>query len=385
VFVLVTDGEDRAALATTRALARAGHSVVVAAGRRPAPAQWSSACTRRLLFPRSLDAERFVRASTEELASGDYNTLTPTTDAALLALSSFRECLPRALRSSLPPHDVVTRSLNKPALLDASAQAGFAVPESEECADRGAVFAAAASLGFPLVVKPTMSIVVVDGRARREAARVVRNGVQLDNALSALGTPVLVQRFYERAHVLSLAGVASEHGLAAVVAARWRRRWPTVDGAASFAETVVPPSSAVRGAETLVGALGWRGIFELELLALGRGQFAPIDLNPRPFGWMTLALRAGANLPALWLDCLRGLDPPVVVARSGVRYRWEEGDFRHLVWQVRRGRPRAAATVLRPHRSVAHAYFELDDPSPFAAAVVGLAGRGLARTFTRRE
>lgn len=384
MLVLVTDGEERAALAACRALARAGHMVAVAAGRRPAAAHCSRACARRLLVPRSLAGDEFVSALARAARITTYDALVPGSDAALLALSQFRERLPTSLLLGFPPHDTIVRSLNKPALLEEADRVGLAVLESEECAGKPQAVEAAKAFGFPLVLKPMMSIVSTGHRTRREPARVVHDRSQFDDALSALGTPVLVQRFHDGARVLSLGGVASENGLAALVAARWSRRWPPIDGAASFAETVIPPSRVVERAETLLAALGWRGIFELELLDLGRGRFAPVDLNPRAFGWMTLALRAGANLPAVWLECLRGLDPARVVARPGVRYRWEEGDLRHLIWQLRQGRSQAAAAVLRPRRRVAHAYFERADPAPLGAALIDLARRSVRRTVTRR-
>jgi predicted ATP-grasp superfamily ATP-dependent carboligase len=384
MLVLVTDGEDRAALASCRGLARAGHTVAVAAGRLPAVAHASRACARRLVVPRSLAGEEFVNGLAKTPSIASYEALVPSTDSALLAVSLFRDRLPSSLLFGLPPHEAITRSLSKPALLEAADRAGFAALESEESASTAQARAAAAAIGFPVVVKPVMSIVGAGSGARREAARVVRNGAQLENAVSALGTPMLVQRFHADASVLSVGGVFSDRGLAALVAARWSRRWPPSDGAASFAETVVPPSSLVERVEILLAGLGWRGIFELELLEVGRGRFAAIDLNPRPFGWMALALRAGANLPAVWLDRLRGRDGSPVVARAGLRYRWEEGDLRHFAWQLRHGRIGAAAAVLRPRRHVAHAYFERADPAPFATALVDLGRRGARRALTRR-
>ena len=62
MLVLVTEGEERAALAACRGLARAGHTVAVAAGRRPALAHFSRACARRVRLPRSLAADEFVVA-----------------------------------------------------------------------------------------------------------------------------------------------------------------------------------------------------------------------------------------------------------------------------------------------------------------------------------
>jgi predicted ATP-grasp superfamily ATP-dependent carboligase len=384
VRVLVTDGEDRAALAACRGLARAGHTVGVAAARRFALAQSSRGCTKALVVPDSLGAEPFAQAIAETLHAGSYDAVLPTTDAALLALSSFRQLLPDSIKLGLPPEDVVARSLDKPALVAAASGVGLAVAESEECADGRHALSGAEKFGFPVVVKPATSIVVRENGARREAARVVRGPAQLDEAVAALGPRALVQRYYEGAAVLSLGGVASAQGFAALVAARWRRRWPPLDGAASFAETVIPPPSVVERAEALVAALGWKGIFELELLDLGRGEFAPIDFNPRPFGWMTLSVRAGANLPAIWLESLSEPARATVVARPGLRYRWEEGDLRHLLWQLQHRRLGAAASALRPQRRVAHAYFELRDPAPLGAAAFGLARRSLRKALTRR-
>ena len=98
---------------------------------------------------------------------------------------------------------------------------------------------------------------------------------------------------------------------------------------------------------------------------------------------MTLAVHAGANLPAIWIDCLRGGDPHLVIARGGIRYRCEEGDLRHLVWQLGQRHPGAAAGVVRPHRAVVHAYFELRDPKPLGATLIDLARRSLRRMLTR--
>ena len=381
--VLVTDGEHRAGLAACRALARAGHTVGVAAARRFAPAHASRACSETLILPPALDAEPFVDAIAETLRAGSYEAVVATTDAALLALSSFRQRLPHQAKLGLPPANVVGRSLCKAALVEVAREVGFTAAESKECPDGRRALDCAMTFGFPVVVKPPTSIVVTKSGRRREAARVVYQPSQFEAAVVALGPPVLVQRYYDGATVLSLGGVASPRGFAALVAARWRRRWPPMDGAACFAETVTAPPSLVERAEALVARLGWEGIFELELLDLGGGEFAPIDFNPRSFGWMTLAVRAGANLPAIWLETLFREERARVVGVAGVRYRWEEGDLRHLLWQLRRGRLGAAAYALRPRRRVAHAYFELRDPAPLGAAAVDLARRSLRRTLTR--
>ena len=109
--ILVTDGEDRAALAACRALAQAGHTAEVAVTQRFAAASASRACARALIVPHSLGAEPFAQAIAEKLRARSYHAVLATTDAALLAFSNFRQRLPDSIKLRLPPEDVVLRSL----------------------------------------------------------------------------------------------------------------------------------------------------------------------------------------------------------------------------------------------------------------------------------
>jgi hypothetical protein len=49
--VLVTDGDNRAALAVVRSLGRAGHTVIVGEKRSPSLAQTSRYCAHRVIYP----------------------------------------------------------------------------------------------------------------------------------------------------------------------------------------------------------------------------------------------------------------------------------------------------------------------------------------------
>jgi predicted ATP-grasp superfamily ATP-dependent carboligase len=149
--------------------------------------------------------------------------------------------------------------------------------------------------------------------------------------------------------------------------ARYVRTWPPRAGNASFAETVSPPESLRESIAALVDRIGWRGIFELELMGSEEDGFVAIDFNPRVYGSLALSTRAGASLPALWCDALLGRPVVAAVARPGVCYRWEEGETRNFAARARRGSWHAALEVLRPHHDCAHAEFSVHDPGPLAA------------------
>lgn len=371
--ILVSDAETRAVVATVRGLRAGGFTVAAAGSARPAPALWSRAVSERLVVPHPLTEERaFVDALVRVLASSSYAVLLPGSDASLLAMSAARDRLAAHVSLPLPRHEVVVRSLEKIALEPLASRHGIASPPTVVCGSISEAVRSARELGFPVVVKPPRSIVERDGARRRVGSIRVDNQASLEVAARLLGGRCLVQGI-EQGTALSFAGVFVEGQLLAEAVSKYHRTWYPEAGNAAFSETVKTPPE-LRGRVTgLLGDLGWEGLFELELIARDDGEWAAIDFNPRPYGSLALAIGAGANLPAVWCAHALGRRPAPVAAIPGVRYRWEDADFRHALWFARRGDARAAARAFRPHRGVVHAYSARDDPGPAAARAVELA------------
>jgi predicted ATP-grasp superfamily ATP-dependent carboligase len=380
----VTDGQARAAVAVCRGLHDAGHVATPLASTRLAPARWSRSAAGGPLTPDPrTDAPAFVDAVEEIVRRDDYDLLMPTTDVALLVLSEQRARLEPFVRLGLPPPDVVRATLDKQRLIEAAAEVGAPAPASVLCDDPATATAAARELGLPVVLKPRSSVLPAGSGFRRRAALIVDDERTLEQALPTFGAPMIVQRVQPGVPVVACGGVILSGEVVGTAVTRWHRRWPPRDGATSFCETVEQPSSLLPAVEALLQALAHEGIFELEFLDLGRGKFSAIDLNPRPFGWLALAVRAGANLPAIWCGWVCQGERASAAARPGTFYRREDADARHLVWQLRRGHVRAATRVLVPKRRVAHAHLELRDPLPFVALCASLATAGVRRARDR--
>jgi predicted ATP-grasp superfamily ATP-dependent carboligase len=375
--VLVTDAEHRSVVAAVRGLLLAGYDVTAAASKSPAPGQWQRGAKRLRLPDPGAEPAAFVDAVASLLESSPHELLLPGIEASILAVSEQRERLDGLTRHGLPPKDVVKLSFDKLALLDRAAAHGLAAPESVVCMDSEALEAATEQLGLPLMLKPQRSLVNGGRRPRHESARLVQTEDELREATDVFGFPVCAQRTEIGAPVYSFAGVAGEERLLALVFARYERTWPPEAGNASFAETCVPPPELVERVAALLSDLGWRGIFELELLALGDDRYAAIDFNPRVYGSLALAVRAGANFPAIWCAWLsEGTAPAAtVVAKPGFRYRLEEAEMRNAISLLKHARLGSAAGVLRPRRHVAHAYFRWNDPGPLVARVAEIAAK----------
>jgi predicted ATP-grasp superfamily ATP-dependent carboligase len=380
--VLITDADQRSVLSACRGLTAAGYRVSTVAEERFAIGHWSRSSTEQItLAGPEADPEGYVERLSRVLRRGKYDLVMPGTDESLLLISKRRDLIEPYARLGLPPHDVVLHALNKPLFCGQATAVGLAPPRSITCSSNAEALAAARKIAFPLVVKPTRSPRWKDGRIRHQRVQVVEDATLFETAVAEVGVPVTLQEYIPKTTILSFAAVRANGRLLGVTLARYARTYPLQRGSAALATTITPPRRLTQQIEELLGLIGWYGIFELELLDLGENRFGAIDFNPRPFGWMALAVGAGANLPALWCDHVlwrRSVSPHG--ARVGIHYRWEDGDIRNALALLRRGRLRSAAAVLRPRRRVVHAYFRIDDPAPLVARVLSAAQKASRRS-----
>lgn len=334
--VLVTDGgrgASRSALACVRALLESGHAVGVTTRDGQELAAYSRGVSLRVGVPPASTGAAYARAIARIVERDRFDLLIPTSDHALIALGR-----PEA------------RLVDKHQLAEAARGYGIPTPRSFTAASVDEIDRH--RLDWPIVVKPLVGAGAV--------TRIDRRG-DLD-ALTD-GGPVLVQPFVD-AEMTSIAGLHWQGSLRAVVHQRYLRRWPVDCGPASAAVTIDPDPKRERDLLRLLE--GFDGIFQAQYVG---GEL--IDLNPRPYGSMPLAAAAGVNLPKLL--CALHEEPKsttasrsVLRARPGMRYRWIEGDLRHLVHELRRGKQplgRLVAEML-PSRGTVHSVFCVRDPRP---------------------
>jgi predicted ATP-grasp superfamily ATP-dependent carboligase len=371
----VTDAEQRAALAACRGLHAAGYEVETAASRRLSVAHWTRSCERRVRLPDPRrEAPSYVEALAAQLRHRGYDVLLPGSEASLIRISEYRDAFEPHVSLGLPAHDVVLRSLDKVVLLAEAAAVGLAPPPSRACGSVDEAVAATRDLGYPVITKPQRTFAQRDGQLLERAVHLACNDIELKQAVGLLGTPLVVQRYLARPRIIFCAAVKSGERLLGFTVARFVRTWPPHAGSAAMAVTVDPPAGLETQVLDFVSRIGLKGVFQLQLLDLGGGRFGLIDLNPRLFASLSLALRAGANLPGIWADELLGRNSSTSDgAEPGVRYRWEDGELRYLIRHALSGELREALAVLRPYRHVAHPYFELFDPAPLAVQGLVLA------------
>ena len=361
--LVVEQGWSRGALAGVRALAAAGWTVGVAAPGPRGLALSSRHCARwHRVEPVERSAGAFVESVASAVRTGGYDVVFGAGEAELLALSAARGVVPAIFPHA--SHEVVLRAVDKARLAEAAAGVGIAVPEvislSEIPDETTPVVIKARLHARPDVAgaPPRIDTLVIVGAsaARRRVAE-----------LHGLGADAEVQRF----HTGTLLAYACVRGVGGVVADSLQqasRIWPPGAGASCRAVTLAPDETLTRQVAALLDELGWFGLAELQFLVGDDGLPRLIDLNGRYYGSLSLAVAAGANLPAVWADLAMGRLPASRVrARPGVRYQWGTADLRRAVRERRGGLVSDLAGTARYAMGAGHSVASLHDPMPAVA------------------
>lgn len=342
--VLVTDGEQRSALAVVRSLGRAGHDVHVcsSSGRSLAGASRHARSDTAVPHPLTRPGA-FAEALRERVARAGAELLLPVTDASIPAVLEDPH-LPGRVTVPLPDLEAYRAVSDKARLLEVAERAGVAVPRSLrlESAD-GAAGLALGELAPPYVLKPSRSVAGEAGHRTETGVSYARDRGELRSKVASLpgeAFPLLVQEYVEGVGegVFLLRWGGETLG---VFAHRRLREKPPSGGVSVYRESVAADPELVAASQRLLDAFGWRGVAMVEYKAPADGG-APrlMEVNGRFWGSLQLAVDAGVDFPALLVDAALGRDPaPVKTYRTGVRCRWWWGDVDHLLARLRGAAP----------------------------------------------
>jgi predicted ATP-grasp superfamily ATP-dependent carboligase len=137
-----------------------------------------------------------------------------------------------------------------------------------------------------------------------------------------------------------------------------RRTWPSAAGSIVLATSVEPDEHLVSRTSEMLANLGYWGLAQVDFMDTDSG-YVLLDVNPRFYRCLPLAIACGTNLPALWhaVTVGRAVGPPRRY-RTGVTYRWLEADFVAAL----RGSPRRLLS--RSPRPRTGASWATGDPLP---------------------
>lgn len=319
--VLITDAEYKLTLGAIRSLGQRGVRVVGGATTKRAEGFRSRYCAEAALYAPHGDEDRFVADVAAIVGEHEIDVVLPIGYDTTTVLARRRAELPASTRIPLAPADAMATAASKRLTLDLARSVG--VPAPETYAEPDAVRA------FPVVVKSALG------------SGAVRYANDAGELRAALGPDSIVQE-YVPGEGRGFFALFDGGRPRAVFMHRRLREYPVTGGASTAAESIRDDTLAELG-ERLLGALGWHGVAMVEFKLDSRdGSYKLMEINPKFWGSLDLAIAAGVDFPWLAVRVANGetFDPPPY--RTGLRFQWLFSDLVHVA-----ARPSAAGRFLR--------------------------------------
>jgi len=332
--VLVTDSDNRSALAATRSLGRAGYEVMVMGEREASIAAASRYCSRFLPCPSPIDApDTFLAAVLAACREHGVRLLLPMTEVTTLLLTRARSQLPAGCVLPFADEATLQRASDKAEMVTLAESLRIPTPASIRI-NSAAELENASVLPYPVVIKPGRSRVLTAKGWLSTGVTYAHNETELRGKLHALPPqvyPVLLQERIQGPGEGFFALYAQGKPIAFFAHRRLREKPPS-GGVSVLRESAEIAADTQNYGTALLGTLKWHGVAMVEFKRCENShRLYLMEINARFWGSLQLAIDSGVDFPLLLARIAAGETPAPVKHRVGVRSRWLLGDLDVLI------------------------------------------------------
>jgi len=336
--VLVLDGMWNKTLAAVRSLGQRGFHVTAGEWTRFATALFSRYCSRRVVYPSPVLApEKFLDWLIAEIRTNSYDMVLPAELSTQMLLAKNRSDIERYTRFPFADHDQTSHVQDKAWLMRYAIENGIPCPGTLFPESVRSVEAMREEVAYPAVIKPRVS----------SGSRGIVYVKSPDDLVASYRT---VHRKYPDPVIQEYIPSGGAYGVGALLnfnseprasfVYRRLREYPVSGGPSTLRESV--RNEEIRSlALDILKSLKWTGIAMVEFRVDSRdGRPKLLEINPRLWGSLWLAIRSGVDFPyLLYKMAVDGDVEPLHDYRPGVKCRWLiPGEFMHFLHNPRRFR-----------------------------------------------
>jgi len=316
--VLVTDGRSRASLAIIRSLGERGIRVI--SGEAFICSSFYSKYANRLFYP---DPDKypdlFIQKISEVVKKDGIDVVIPVRDSATLLLSRHKKELSHFTRIPIADYDTLMKGRDKAQTIKIAMENDIPCPRTYFIEDSSDLKEIMNELKFPVVIKPHRS-------SGSRGIKYVLSSKELARAYSEVQDKygeAMIQEFIPQGGAYGVSMLFNHGEPRAIFTHKRLREYPNSGGPSTLRESVRFPEIE-EYATTLLEALNWHGVAMVEFRMDPRdGKPKLMEINPRFWGSLSLAIHAGVDFPyLLYKMAVDGDVEPVFEYKTGVKVRW---------------------------------------------------------------
>ena len=336
--IFITDGHWRKSLAAVRALGRMGLRVTVGESNRIMTAAFSKYCNRAVVYPSPLNnPSEFLTFLSKELSTHNYQMLLPMEEETMVLISQHHADFSRCTYVPIVSYDKLQMARRKDKILGLAEKLGIPTPRTWHVENLSQLDRLKMSLPYPVVIKPIMSSGAIGISYPKNPEELTERYKTVHRRFPY---PLIQELIPHEGLGFGASFLLDEMGqVKASFVHKRLREYPVTGGASTLRESV--RRDDIRDmALALLKALNWFGVAMVEFKLDPRDGIPKLmEVNPRFWGSLSLAIEAGVNFPYLLYLMSRGENfKPVENYQIGKRCRWLlPGDILHFIKNPKRG------------------------------------------------
>lgn len=328
--VIITDGGYKHTLGAARSLAKEGCAVDVI-GSRDCLSRWSR-YTSKVAYPQDLFNEEHITDFINFLKDSHYDVLLPIGAKSVQLIARHRVSIEECCHIPLPSLKAIELCLDKDETNRFTAKLGIRVPQTWSFSSLSELEAHIEEIVFPVVVKGKSEIIKDPPFYAYSKEQLIEKiavwGKQLN---SSQVTFPIIQQFIDGNGVGFFA--LYKHGTCKRVFMHRRLREAPPSGGPSSCAISIYENDLMEVGRKILDALAWHGVAMVEFKReRSTGDLYLIEINPKFWGSLDLALASGVNFPALDVRVAMGEEISFSDKyKIGLKYHWPlEDEINHL-------------------------------------------------------
>jgi predicted ATP-grasp superfamily ATP-dependent carboligase len=366
----ILTGGDFQALGAIRTLARKGIPIVVLDS-NICISRYSRYVKKCLRSPSLADKDAYVDFLINIAGKEDISgwVIFPNSDEAVCLLSKNKDVLEEYYRIPTPRWEVIKNVYIKKNTYQIAGKSGIPIPKTFYPQNLEELIGL--ELEFPIVIKPSIRDNFYN-KTKIKAFR-INNKDELIKTYQSVckiiePSEILVQEFISGGpkHLFSFCPFFKDGKVVTSIMARRSRQHPMDFGHASTFAEVVDIYELRDIAERFLRLIGYYGIGEVEFMQDPKDRsYKLIELNPRIWGWHSLAIAAGADLPYLLYRDMIGenIEPPSTF--RNVKWVRLITDLPTVISEIFKGKMKICDYLNSMKGKKEYAVFCTKDPLPF--------------------
>lgn len=369
--VMIRSTPMASAVSAARRLGRSGVPVIGIASHPDHPLLHSKFCSERQLVPDpQRDLQGYIRSIQEIAERPDVLTMLPMSEADIFVLTTYRSKFEPQLSLPLIQAETFRNVSDKFQLVATASDLGIATPETELLSEKS-------SWDSPAIVKSRYSILRADNRLHYPGVRFLPDGEAPNKGeiRNEMGHDPIVQEFIPPNGEFGFFALYADGDLRASFQHRRIRSTKYAGGASVFRKAVNISRLRTHGTR-LLERMDWTGPAMVEFRRDRRtGAFVLMEINPRFWGSLPLAIHAGVGFPLLYVDLAKsGECEHVADYHKDVSSQFVRGEMQHLLslisdeypsYVAKPGMLKSLLSILRTVPRSSFDMLDINDPAPF--------------------